>query len=221
MKTKKLDFDREDVVSIRDASRFLGVNETTLRLWTDEGRLKAFVTPGGHRRYLVSDLKKFTKSSQRMLGIKDLAVEIEDTSKLHREIARKFMENNQGLRRPDPQYQQHLADLGRDLLALVVKYVAEPSRREVTIKSAHDVGADFGRVLAELGLPLTDSVEAFLSHREPFMRAVVHIMSKRELVRSSLMEAIPLANRFIDETLVSMIAAHQSFSDNRNEGKSL
>lgn len=32
------------------ASRLLGVSEATLRRWSDSGRLKAFMTPGGHRR---------------------------------------------------------------------------------------------------------------------------------------------------------------------------
>jgi excisionase family DNA binding protein len=218
MKSKNADLGQEEIVSISEASHILGVNEVTLRQWTDEGKLKAFITPGGHRRYSRADLRKFTTSSRKTLGIKDLAVEIGDTSKLHREIARKFLEDNPSFRQPGPGFHKHLADLGRSLLALVVKYVGEPSTRQDTISEAREIGTGFGSTLAEMGLPLTDSVAAFLSHRDPFMKAAIHLISKREFVSGSIMEAIPLANRFIDEALVSMIAAHQQYMS-KNTGK--
>ena len=221
MKDKNTVQSQEEIVSISEASHLLGVNEATLRQWTDEGKLKAFITPGGHRRYSRSDLKKFTRSSRKILGIKDLAVEIEDTTKLHREIARKFLEDNPNFRQPGPVFYKHLADMGRRLLELVVKYVGEPSTRQETISAAREIGTGFGSTLAEMEVPLTDSVAAFLSHRDPFMKAAIHIISKREPVRGSIMEAIPLANRFIDEALVCMIAAHQKYTGkNAGDGTS-
>ena len=38
-------------LSIGPASRLLGVDQDTLRRWADEGRIDAFTTPGGHRRF--------------------------------------------------------------------------------------------------------------------------------------------------------------------------
>jgi hypothetical protein len=81
--------------------------------------------------------------------------------------------------------------------------------------AAREIGTSFGITLAEMGLPLTNSVAAFLSHRDPFMKAAIHLISKREPVRGSIMDAIPLANQFIDEALVAMIAAHQQYPNKR------
>jgi len=38
------------------AAALLGVAQSTVRAWSDRGRLPAFYTPGGHRRYRRSDL---------------------------------------------------------------------------------------------------------------------------------------------------------------------
>ncbi|MHB8891062.1 MAG: helix-turn-helix domain-containing protein, partial [Candidatus Limnocylindrales bacterium] len=40
-----------DRLPLGAASRMLGVDPDTLRRWADEGRVPAFTTPGGHRRF--------------------------------------------------------------------------------------------------------------------------------------------------------------------------
>lgn len=208
-----------DLISISEASQILGVNEATLRQWTDEGKFDAFVTPGGHRRYSKSDLKKFTRSCHKTIGMKDLVTEIEDTSIRHGEIARSFLDNSVQIARPDEEHQKKLADLGRRLLALTARYVSEPAHRQDTLTEARDIGSSFGRLLAEIGLPLTSAVGAFLMHRDPILQAVSHLLAKREAQGSRIMDAIPLTNRFIDEALISMIAAHQLYSSEHKKGQ--
>src|SRR5215213_2638010 len=46
-------------LSLGQAAKYLGVSERTLRKWADEGRLPAFSTPGGHRRFRLADLDRF------------------------------------------------------------------------------------------------------------------------------------------------------------------
>lgn len=209
---------QSDLISISEASQILGVNEATLRQWTDEGKLDAFVTPGGHRRYSKSDLKKFTKSCHKTIGIKDLVVEIEDTTTRHREIARSFISDASQSVKPDEAHQRQLADLGRRLLTLITRYISEPVHREETMALAREVGSGFGRLLAELELPLTASVEAFLMHRATIMQAAANLMGKRQSYGGHIAESLPLANRFFDETLISMIAAHLAYSAVLKEG---
>ena len=54
-------------LSIKEAARYLGVSVATLRRWDNEGSFKAsFVTPGGQRRYALSDLEMKTKGLFRL-----------------------------------------------------------------------------------------------------------------------------------------------------------
>ena len=41
------------------AARYLGVAQSTIRKWSDSGRVRAFKTPGRHRRYRRADLDAF------------------------------------------------------------------------------------------------------------------------------------------------------------------
>jgi len=200
-------------LGISEASAILGVSEATLRQWTDEGKVKAFVTPGGHRRYSRSELRQFMGTQRRIHGIKDLVAELEDTPSLQHEIAQTRFVDTTWYSKLTSESQQHLAEAGKRLLNLVVRYIAEPSKREEIVELVRDVGRDFGETLAKLGLPLTDSLEAFILHRSPVVNVATRLMKGREALNERATEAVPLVTHIMDEALISLVAAHEK---NRN-----
>src|SRR5580765_5652156 len=50
-------------LTLGQAAKYLGVAQSTIRKWSDQGRVPAFYTPGGHRRYRRGDLDKFLENS--------------------------------------------------------------------------------------------------------------------------------------------------------------
>jgi excisionase family DNA binding protein len=52
-----------DWLTLGQAAKYLGVAQSTIRKWSDGGRLPAFYTPGGHRRYRRADLDDFLSQS--------------------------------------------------------------------------------------------------------------------------------------------------------------
>jgi excisionase family DNA binding protein len=52
-----------DWLTLGQAAKFLGVAQSTIRKWSDQGRVPAFYTPGGHRRYRRGDLEAFLERS--------------------------------------------------------------------------------------------------------------------------------------------------------------
>jgi len=52
-----------DWLTLGQAAKYLGVAQSTIRKWSDQGRVPAFYTPGGHRRYRRPDLDDFLNRS--------------------------------------------------------------------------------------------------------------------------------------------------------------
>lgn len=52
-----------DWLTLGQAAKYLGVAQSTIRKWSDLGRVPAFYTPGGHRRYRRGDLDAFLENS--------------------------------------------------------------------------------------------------------------------------------------------------------------
>jgi excisionase family DNA binding protein len=196
------------LTGISDASRILGVSEATLRQWTDEGLIKAYVTPGGHRRYSREQLDEFMQSHQRMLGIKDLVANLKDTAEPLREIGATTLAGAH--KKLGPAQQQHLAILGRKILDAIICYVSEPTRRVETLLQVREAGADFGFILAQVGVPLTDSILAFTSHRTPIIESVATMMRQREVVTEGILAAIPLIDNIMDQALIALVEAYQA-----------
>ncbi len=49
----------EILFNTMDVSKMLQVDKSTVKRWTDEGKLKCFRTPGGHRKFRAEDLYQF------------------------------------------------------------------------------------------------------------------------------------------------------------------
>jgi excisionase family DNA binding protein len=58
-RTRELADQGTDWLTLGQAAAFLGAAQSTVRKWADGGRLPAFYTPGGHRRFRRGDLEAF------------------------------------------------------------------------------------------------------------------------------------------------------------------
>jgi len=63
----------DNLIDISQVSQLLGVDKVTLRRWDREGRLKSQRTAGGHRRYLLSDIKRLQGISEDNLVIDNVS----------------------------------------------------------------------------------------------------------------------------------------------------
>ena len=69
----------EKMISISKASKILGVDIRTLQRWDNDGKLIAYRTLGGHRRYKLSEIESLISGSIKENTINELEKEKELT----------------------------------------------------------------------------------------------------------------------------------------------
>jgi excisionase family DNA binding protein len=80
-----------DWLTLGQAARYLGVAQSTIRKWSDNGRVRAFKTPGRHRRYRRDDLDAFLQRSAPESHAGPIVLIVDDDERL-REYVRVNLE---------------------------------------------------------------------------------------------------------------------------------
>jgi len=199
------------LLTISEASSILGVSEATLRQWTDSGKVKAFVTPGGHRRYSRAELAKLTGAHR--YGIKELIKKMELVSVVGERFAKAPW-----YKKLNVKSRKKLGEFGREMLNLTIAYISRRRQRSETSKQAKKLGGDLGKYLAGSGLSLTDSLEAFLLYRAPVADIVLEVAKGGGILSPGVVEVMPEVNRLLDDILLSLVSAYQGGKNKRKAG---
>jgi len=205
--------DKPSLLTIGQARKMLGVSEATLRHWTDEGRIKAFITPGGHRRYNESEIRQFMGTQRRVHGMEDLVAKMELVPLSEMHLARSHFANADWYKNLSDDSRARLRQLGGSLFRLAMDCLTKRKSHDENMQAAADIGREFGDCLAETGVSLTDSLEAFLLHRTPFVNAINDMVRGNEYLKGRAAEALPLLAQITDRVLLSMVESYQGYQD--------
>ncbi|MEW6224895.1 MAG: helix-turn-helix domain-containing protein [Chloroflexota bacterium] len=204
-------------LALGEASRLLGVDPDTLRRWADEGRVPAFTTPGGHRRFERRALERMI-ASRRTGPVGGLAAFGATQDRLSAAYRRRYGDLHGGAV-PDPRStvpetdRETFRDTGRRLVDALVRHLDEGgSARATAARDAVDLAADMGDRLARHGVPLPDAVAMFLSARRPFL-AELNVMARRRGVDGGRFGALcDTTTSLLDRLLLAFVAAHATVS---------
>jgi excisionase family DNA binding protein len=115
-----------DWLTLGQAADYLGVAQSTVRKWSDSGRLPAFYTPGKHRRFRREDLDAFlggSRGPQRHTA--PLVLVVDDDARL-REFIRVNLEMDGYVVREAANAEEGLAALEEEPPALILLDVMMP-----------------------------------------------------------------------------------------------
>ena len=197
-------------LALKEASEFLGVHFTTLRMWADKGEIPVFRTPGGHRRFSLDDLRRFLAErvshaqSPDDRGLVEVAVV---RTRLELERASTQMQRwNYPL---EGVAEQERRQRGRQLFSLAVAFVMKPNQREWIADQGRELGREYGREAAVGGVRLAETGRAVQFFRSHLLDAV----------RSAQMGSVPdvddlhverLIDQFLDEILYAVLDGYEA-----------
>ena len=199
---------RDHWLSLKEASELLGIHFTTLRKWADDGAIRVFRTPGGHRRFSIVDLRRFLETRVSPdapadadalvdAAVGQVRVAIEQIRQEHIKWAESVTEEERNLTR----------QRGRQLFSLALAYVVKPSQRDQLLGEGRRLGFEYGLEAAASGMPLVETGRAVQFFRSQLSK-VVHSDSSYGLDADDVRVQNAI-DYFIDEVLYAVLSGYE------------
>lgn len=203
-------------LSLGPASRLLGIDPDTLRRWADEGRVEAWTTPGGHRRFDRHALERLATDRRRGIG-RPLASMGASPERMNRVYRRHYAADAAAAPssmspRDDLEREAYRQD-GRRLIAALTEFLdsdaADAATRDRLEVVAREIVDDQATRLAASGTSLTEAVSRFVAARGPFLAELAGLGRSRSLDPTRLAALYGDASAILDRLLLGFIATHQ------------
>jgi excisionase family DNA binding protein len=182
-------------LSLEEAARRLQVHRATLREWADRGRIRAYRTPGGHRRFSEADVEALGAEANADLSLL-----------MHATVGHARMATSEGRLASEAWYARfdeaaklRQRELGMELVHHLVAFLGGEDDDWTGVIS--ELGHRYGRFADESGLSVGDAMRAFHLF-EGLVRSSVDDLVAARVARGDL-EA--RAGWFLNEVRVAMV----------------
>lgn len=207
-------------IGMRRACEILGVNQSTLRAWTDSGRVPVFLTPGGHRRYREADLRALLDANAPGASVEPLSAALLASHERYELVARQAL-SSPWFARFDGEARHQFRLLGTTMLNLLTTYLvaANPTERDHALARGRDLASEYGAMATRLGLSLSEATEAFLIFRNPVLETVHQWLGVQSQSSRQASDVLGRVNQFMDQVLVVMTGAHERGAHPSGQGE--
>lgn len=201
----------EEWLTLREACALIGVSPATLRRWSDSGDIRTFTTPGGHRRFARSAIVGLLPAVPRHRPT--LASLGESPEHMIRACRHNLTGRGKAIpwisELGDSEIEDFRAVGRRIVTSLLGSLDAEsPEQRKTAIEDAARSAAEHGRLAGRCGAGMSQTVEAFLHYRLPFLHELAALARRRGLSTTEATDLLETATRTTDLLLSSLMSGH-------------
>jgi len=200
-----------DWVGLAEASRLLGVSPATVRRWTDDGRLRAFTTPGGHRRFSRAALRRLLPADRaRRPAITGAGLTPSRISRTYRRAHREVAADLPWVLALTDAQRELFRTRGQLLAGSILQHLdaLDADNAAHHLKTAAVAASEYGELASGLGLSLSQTVEGFLRFRSPFHQELAAAARRRGYDSDETTELLVAAERAMDHLLVATMTGH-------------
>jgi excisionase family DNA binding protein len=196
-------------LTLKEASEFLGVHFTTLRKWADEGEIRVFRTPGGHRRFSVADLRRFLEERVRQEVVTDSdAVLTVAVDRVREELQKVPHDLGHWAYQTDEEARDLQRQRGRRLFSLAISYALKPNQRERVLAEGRQLGLEYGREAAASRLGLMETGRAVQFFRAQ-LNQVLHSGETSHVLDADDVRVRQTVDTFLDEVLYAVLNGYE------------
>lgn len=203
-------------LALHQAAQLLGVNESTLRHWANQGKLRTFRTPGGHRRFAEDDLwglirQATTPSPKGGIPFSQVAL-----NRIRRRLGRGQVMSSPWEQVFNNNAKERMRELGRRLLGLLSDYLTRRRSRSQVLEEARQMGHRYGQEFIADGVSLKNALEGFFFFRNSLENTAASLAREEEASPERHLEIWQQLSRFMDQVLLAIVEVYQTPSAGAN-----
>jgi excisionase family DNA binding protein len=196
-------------LGLGQAARYLGVHPITLRRWADHGEIAVMLTPGGHRRFAMADLQRFSESRKQLRLTSGL-----EKSWADRALQRTRQEIVGQRREPwmaafSETDRQKERELGQRLIGVMLQYVALAEGGDDLLQEAQTIGQAYAANALRLDLSLVEALQAMLFFRDTMVEAAVQMPEAARARPEANAHLVRRINRLLNAVQLSIAAVYE------------
>ena len=160
-------------LGLGETAKYLGVHPITLRRWADAGEINYMLTAGGHRRFALSEVKRFASRRQRQVGAPRTEQVWADQAMERSQQVVRTHRNARWMEVFGEEERERSRMLGRRLMAIVLQFVSTNDNAQILIDEARAIGRQYAQSAIAHGLPAATALEATMSFRDAMFEAAI------------------------------------------------
>lgn len=195
-------------LTLTEAAEALRVHPTTLRRWADSGQIPVFLTPGGHRRFAMSDVKDIAarRHSVRRVGPVERIWAEQALKQARMKLAEQ--EQSRWMKIQDDRGRDRHRNMGQQLMGLILDFLTAEEEDEALIRRAREFGRHYGRASRELRLPLTEALGAAMFFRDTLTATAVQLPENIRIPTGSQVRLVHRIGRIVNEVQLGVADAY-------------
>lgn len=216
--TEGITQDTTEWLSLGKASALLGVHGMTLRRWSDSGRFPSYRTAGGHRRFAVSDIHSYLAKQKQGPGNHHTQNWASTALAETRQQVSHHTEHRWLKKIEEEDLRDEYRQLGRQLMGLLLQYVATEDPNGSFIKEARRIGRSYGIYGKRIGLTLTSILEATLFFRDILLESSLQVPINTYIESDSSLRILRRVNQIINTIQLSVSEYYETADTDQEDG---
>jgi excisionase family DNA binding protein len=205
--------DAKQWLDVSEAAKYLGVHFTTLRRWADAGDIPSIRTPGGRRRFHITELENFIQTS-RQNNRRDMILHwgTKVINNSRQQIQDRNLQAESWMKNLATEQKNNLRLSGNRLMGLLMQYTSRLENGEPFLEEGKHIAKEYGQICHNAGLPISQSIQAFLFFQRSILGAVHETGVMSGISDQESTNIYQRASFFFDVLLIAMVDQYERLS---------
>ncbi len=199
----------DDLLELAEAAELLGVHQSTLRRWADNGKVPHVRTLSGRRRFarksIINAREEMNRSTPK---VEPAELELNALSQARQRTRNLSSEKVGWMAGLNDDQRLLLRYSGQHLLGLMLQYIHCDNNGEEYLEEGRRMAGDYSRVCSNAGLSITETAETFLYFRHTIIESIQNDTVLNGITSQESSRLILRAVSFFDALLIATLESY-------------